>query len=150
MHKFDEKTYATLEITNAVGTSTAKFSLLPPASSMGVIIGVIVVTIIIILGIFIFTLTKVNKALCFKDQQSGESGKKTEDPEAQDLAPKEEKEKSTSKEKVTEWITYGTHFKMSIDCKLGVPLFGVGSGCLKCVGILIGNMWILNWLVSEF
>ena len=121
MHKFDEKTYATLEITNAVGTSTAKFSLLPPASSMGVIIGVIVVTIIIILGIFIFTLTKVNKALCFKDQQSGESGKKSEDPEAQDLAPKEEKEKSTSKEKVstekvTEWITYGTHFKMSIDC----------------------------------
>ena len=112
MHKFDEKTYATLEITNAVGTSTAKFSLLPPASSMGVIIGVIVVTIIIILGIFIFTLTKVNKALCFKDQQSGvsESGKKSEDPEAQNLAPKEEeeKEKSTSKEKVsaekvTEW-----------------------------------------------
>ena len=103
MHKFDEKTYATLEITNAVGTSTAKFSLLPPASSMGVIIGVIIVTIIIILGIFIFTLTKVNKALCFKDQQSGvsESGKKSEDPEAQDLAPKEEKEKSTSKEKVS-------------------------------------------------
>ena len=106
MHKFDEKTYATLEITNAVGTSTAKFSLLPPASSMGVIIGVIVVTIIIILGIFIFTLTKVNKALCFKDQQSGELGKKSEDPEAQDLAPKEEKEKSTSKEKVsTEKVT---------------------------------------------
>ena len=121
MHKFDEKTFATLEITNEVGTSTAKFSLLPPASSMGVIIGVIVVTIIIILGIFIFTLTKVNKALCFKDQQSGESGKKAEDPETQDLAPKEEKEKSTSKEKVAsekvaEWIRYGTHFKMSIDC----------------------------------
>ena len=41
MHKFDEKTFAILEITNKVGTSTQKFQLLPKTSSMGVIIGVI-------------------------------------------------------------------------------------------------------------
>ena len=93
MHKFDEKTLATLELTNSIGTTSEKFSLFPKTSSMGVIIGVIIVTIVIILGIFLFTFIKINKSLCFKDQYDGESTeKKSEDPEAQELAPKEKEE----------------------------------------------------------
>jgi len=90
MHKFDEKTFAILEITNKVGTTTQKFQLLPKTSSLGVIIGVIVVTIVIIVGILIFTLTKINKALCFKDQSEVEKGKNPDDAEAQEeLTPKQ-------------------------------------------------------------
>ena len=49
-----------------------------------------VVTIVIIAGVFIFTLIKIKQLLCFKDQSEVEKGKNPDDAEAEEeLTPKQ-------------------------------------------------------------
>ena len=89
IHKFDEKTVATLTLTNEMGTSTKEFKLLPKTSSMsmGVIVSVIVVTVIIVVGVLIFTMTRMHKIWCFSGQSNDETVKNNEDDPEEPLTP---------------------------------------------------------------